>query len=141
MIRRFKTEHTVPSQGYLIYEKNNENVYDPVVAFTGDTTIGFLFLEENKSIINDVLRAPVLIMEMTYIENDKKDRKDKLSLATERGHMHLDHFVKEISRFKNEQIVLIHFSAAYSAEVIRETLRTKLPPSHQNIVKPLLVGF
>ena len=145
MIKRFKTCHTAPSQGYLIYEKTktqSSETYEPIVAFTGDTEIGFLNLKENAGIINDVLRAPVLIMEMTYIKADHEPN------AAAYGHMHLDHFINDFDRFNNERIIFIHLSRRCgSATEIVSLLNTKLDPLKEKMkkknmdIQPLLVGF
>lgn len=139
----FPTTHRVTSFGYLIYEKKKKlspefegqdrqtlmkakscgidievDVETPIIAFTGDTQIEFLQSHP------DVLKAQLLFMECTYLD-DKKD----VSAAREWGHIHLDEIVENQSEFKNEHISLIHLSARYSTPAAERILQEKLDDS------------
>ncbi|KAK4350506.1 hypothetical protein RND71_029819 [Anisodus tanguticus] len=59
----------------------------PEVAFTGDTTSDFIKDSENV----DVLRAKILIMESTYVED-----KTTADNAREYGHTHLSEVIQEV---------------------------------------------
>jgi ribonuclease Z len=137
----FATTHTVPSVGYLLWERRNKlkeeyhglpgekirdlrlsgvevtrEVRTPLVAYTGDTSPAGL------DGCPDVYRAKVLITEMSFIM--PSHRKDKIHKF---GHMHLDDFLERKERFKNELIVAGHFSTRYHPAEVRKLLNAKLP--------------
>jgi len=155
--RPFRTEHRVVSQGYLLYsvksklkpefqglkgseirdrklagEQMTDLIEVPEFAFTGDTTIGFAHLPENA----DVLRAKVLVMELTFVD-DRISKED----AKERGHMHIQDLVDNAHLFQNEAILLIHFSARYNERTILQELDARLPADLRSRCVPLLNGF
>ena len=134
-----KTWHTVPSVGYIVWEKrkklrpeflelsgdeirelNQRGVqisYEqrfPRVAFLGDSSSRGL--DENP----DMYRADVLITEMTHIPQGN----DLNPLA---GHMQLDDYVNRREKFQNKKIIASHFSIRYSSREIDTTVREKLP--------------
>lgn len=136
----FATAHRVPSLGYLLYQKKRklragidpgdsagiqqaksegldptEEILDPMVAFTGDTKIEFL--ESHP----DVLRAKILFMEVTFWDEDKP-----VEHARHWGHLHLDELIANLSRLKNERIVLIHASVRYTTRYLQEILAQRL---------------
>ena len=108
-----------------------EDVVESVdVAFCGDTTIDVLKREELPR------KARLLILECTYLD-------DAVSVLDARraGHVHLDQLIENADLFENEEILLTHFSARYSAQQIRDILSARLPESLRSRVTPLLVGF
>ncbi|MBX9678241.1 MAG: metal-dependent hydrolase [Gemmataceae bacterium] len=137
----FPTVHTIPSVGYLVWERRNKlkeeyqglpgdkirdlrlggtvvtrEVRTPLLAYTGDTSPGGLdgtpALFETK----------ILITEMSFIRpNHRREKIHKF------GHMHLDDFIERQDRFKNELIVLSHFSTRYHPREILKLLDAKLP--------------
>ncbi len=133
-IRELPTIHTVPSQGYCIYEtkkklkpefiglsskqiieiKNtgvpitNETT-KPITAYTGDTTIEGVLQHE------DFLNADILIMECTYIMDDMED---SLEYAKDRKHIHEKHIVDNAHLFNNKNIILTHVSERYKNDAI-----------------------
>ncbi|XDD51207.1 MBL fold metallo-hydrolase [Leptospira sp. WS92.C1] len=136
-----QTFHRVPSQGYTIYErrkklkkefqslsqeelnkalKENREIAElneiPVISFSGDTKIEYVLEAQ------DVADSSILFIECTYIDKEKN-----VSQAREWGHIHLDEIIENISAFKNEKIVLIHFSKRYTIPYIREVLGKKIP--------------
>lgn len=136
-----KTTHTVPSVGYLVWERRKKlrpeylslsgsEIRDlrlagtevsaetriPMVAYTGDTSPPGL--DQNP----DFLTAQVLITEMTFIA--PKHRKEKIH---KHGHMHLDDFVARQEQFKNELIIAAHFSVRYNASQVERVVQKKLP--------------
>lgn len=136
-----KTTHTVPSVGYLIWERRNKlkpefqslsgpeirdirlagtevsaEIRMPLLAYTGDTSPPGL---ENNP---DMLKAQVLITEMTFVA--PQHRKDKIH---KHGHMHLDDFVARQELFENELIIAAHFSVRYNAKQIERMVNKKLP--------------
>ncbi|MBL8823046.1 MAG: metal-dependent hydrolase [Planctomycetia bacterium] len=145
----FPTTHTVPSVGFLIWDKRNKlreeyqhltgeeirdirlsgipvtkEVRTPLVAYTGDTSPAGL--DQTP----DVFRAKILITEMSFIL--PKHRKDKIHKF---GHMHLDDFLDRVHLFRNEAIVIGHFSTRYNPDQVRKYLQRKLPAELQERMK------
>lgn len=119
--KSFKTCHRINSNGYLVYEKKkklNEEFWQPLVAFTGDTTIDFL--DSNSEATN----AKILFIESTFID-DKKNIAD----AKKWGHTHLDEIVSHIDKIKSEVVCLIHFSGRYKTNEIKNYIEKKFKPS------------
>ena len=182
-VRLFHTLHPVPSTGYIVYSqsqklkacyshlagpeiaalrKGGTDVSDkaelPVLAFTGDTSGDWVTLDGAV----DALRARVLIMECTFVD-------DAVSVAdaVAFGHTHIDQIVEHADRFHNEgapiacparclcldhdacslcpwaptAILLTHFSARYKQADILSNLEARLPPHLWSRVTPLLEGF
>jgi len=136
-----KTTHTVPSVGYIVWERRKKlkpeytalsgneirdlrlsgvdistEVRMPVVAYTGDTSPPGL--DDNP----DMLRAQVLITEMTFVA--PKHRKEKIH---KHGHMHLDDWIARRDQFQNELIIAAHFSVRYTAAQVDRAVRKKIP--------------
>ncbi|XP_059450098.1 tRNase Z TRZ2, chloroplastic isoform X2 [Corylus avellana] len=105
VVRAFRTQHVIPSQGYVIYsvrkklkmqysrmkgrqieklKKSGVEITDivlsPEVAFTGDTTSDYMLDPRNA----DALRAKVLITEATFL-----DEGFSIEQARQHGHTHL----------------------------------------------------
>jgi ribonuclease Z len=94
----------------------------PILFYTGDTDRGILERCE------EVFRAEVLMIECSFIEDGHQER-----AATYR-HIHVDDLADFADRFRNELIVLTHFSRRYSREQIRDGIRRRLPASlHERI--------
>jgi ribonuclease Z len=140
----FKTYHGVPSQGYIIYSVKHKlkdryvglsadeikklklsgveityTTTTPEVAFTGDTMSDFIFDTANI----DVLKAKILIMESTYVDNTMTVEK-----AREYGHTHISEIIEHADKFENKAILLIHFSARYQLDVIENAISALQPP-------------
>jgi ribonuclease Z len=137
----FETKHTIPSVGYLVWERRNklkeeyhglagEQIRDlrlsgvavtrelrtPILAYTGDTSPAGL---DGYPPVYD---AKVLITEMSFIRaNHRREKIHKF------GHMHLDDFLERADRFKNELIICGHFSTRYHAQEVRRLVESKLP--------------
>ncbi|KAF3331066.1 ribonuclease Z [Carex littledalei] len=154
--RPFKTHHVIPSQGYVIYSlrkklkkkyahlsgsqikklKNSgveitDMILVPEVAFTGDTTSDFILDPRNS----DALRAKVLITEATFL-----DEEIDVEHAKKHGHMHISEIMEHAKWFRNEAILLTHFSSRYTVEDIRQAV-SKLQSSLSCKVVPLTEGF
>ncbi|KAL6888896.1 hypothetical protein ACP4OV_009922 [Aristida adscensionis] len=155
-VRAFRTYHAIPSQGYVIYAVKQKlkqeylglpgseikrlklsgveitnTVTTPEIAFTGDTMSDFILDPDNA----DVLKAKILIVESTFLD-------DSISIehAKEYGHTHLFEIVSQSDKLENKAILLIHFSARYTAEEIDAAIN-KLPPSFRSRVYALKEGF
>ena len=137
----FATRHTIPSLGFLIYERRkklkpeyqqlaNEQIRDlrlsgvevsaemriPKVAYMGDTAPAGLDARP------DLYRAEILILEMTFVSpNERPERVHKY------GHTHLDDIIERADRFENEVIVASHFSTRLHSDAIARIVERKLP--------------
>ena len=136
-----ETYHGVPSQGYTIYEtsvklkseylkldrneiirkkESGEDLFisidNPIVSFSGDTKIEYVL---NNA---DVRNSKVLFLECTYIDEERDVRR-----AREWGHIHLDEIAAHADEFRNERLVLMHFSRRYSKKMILDMVEKKLP--------------
>ena len=142
VVGAFATAHTIPSLGFVVYERRNklkeeyvglagEQIRDlrksgtevtrevrvPMLAYTGDTSpAGF---DDNPV----VYQAKVLITEMSFVRPGH--RREKIHKF---GHMHLDDFVERAHLFRNEVVVLAHFSTRYHPNEVVKTAEAKLPP-------------
>ena len=140
-VRVFKTKHTVPSVGYIVYDcrkklkpeyhglsgdeirdlkfsgtEITQETLTPLLAFTGDTAPPGLDAHP------DVLKAQVLITEMTFFRPDH--RKQKIHKF---GHMHLDDILDRADKFENELIILSHLSTRTHEDQARHAIRERLP--------------
>ncbi|CAA7402988.1 unnamed protein product [Spirodela intermedia] len=155
-VRAFRTYHSIPSQGYVIYSlrhklkpeyaglSGNEiknlrlsgvevtySITSPEIAFTGDTMSDFIADQDNI----DALKARVLVMESTFV-----DEAMTIENARDYGHTHLSEIARCADKFENKAILLIHFSARYQAEEIQAAI-SKLPPPLSGRVFALTEGF
>jgi ribonuclease Z len=145
----FPTTHTIPSLGYLVWERRRKlreeylglpgdkirdlrlsgvdvtrEVRTPLVAYTGDTSPGGI------DAYPPLFQAKILITEMSFIRpNHRREKIHKF------GHMHLDDFIERADQFQNELIILGHFSTRYHAQEIRRVVEGKLPESLLQKVK------
>jgi len=148
-VRVFRTKHTVPSVGYIVYDSRKKlkpeyhglrgdeirdlrlsgtevthETLTPLVCFTGDTApVG---LDAHP----DVYRAEVLMTEMTFFRPEH--RKDKIHKF---GHMHLDDIVDRADRFENELILLSHLSTRTSEVSAEKALEKHLPENLRDRVR------
>lgn len=138
----FETVHTVPSVGYLVWDRRkklkaeyqglpqdqirdirlsgedvSEEVRVPLVCYTGDTAPGGF---DNYA---PVMEADVLITELTFFRPEH--RKEKIHKF---GHTHLDDLIERADRFRNNLIILAHFSTRYHERQIRKAVERRLPP-------------
>lgn len=139
-VKALASAHRIPCRGYAIVrrikklkpefvglpgreiQRKKENAEDifmekdvPIFAFSGDTTIEFL--QENSL----AQEAEVLFIECTYI-----DDKRPVARAREWGHTHLDEIVQNSHLFRNEKIVLTHFSRRYTRRYIEQIIDKKI---------------
>lgn len=136
-----KTWHTIPSVGYVVWERRNKlkqeyvglagpEIRDlkesgvaitdefrfPRVAYLGDST------PQGLDDTPAMYEADILILEMSFVA--KRHRKDKIHKY---GHVHLDDIVQRRDRFRNGLVIASHFSTRYFDGEIVETVRRKLP--------------
>jgi len=138
----FATKHTVPSVGYVVWDRRKklkseyqglpgEKIRDlrlsgvevshevrvPLLCYTGDTAPAGL------DGYPPVYEAQILITELTFFQPEH--RKEKIHKF---GHMHLDDLIERADRFKNEVIIVGHFSTRYHERQIQTAIERKLPP-------------
>jgi len=151
-LRVFRTYHTVPSCGYLLFRKVNKLKPEfmqaapeeigrlrksgaPIfnehehheLAYATDTTIDVLDHEPC------LLRAKVLIMECTFVDEHKS-----IEGARRCGHIHLDEIVDRASAFENQSLVLMHFSQTQSPQSVLRILSQRCPEKLQQRLIPFL---
>jgi len=135
------TQHTIPSLGYVVWQRrrklkskyhglSGDQIRDlrlsgeevtieqraPRVAFLGDSTIDGLDAHP------EMYEAEILITELTFLAPDH--RKDKIRKM---GHIHLDDIIERKDRFKNEIIIVGHFSTRYHPNQIQHYVRKAFP--------------
>ncbi len=151
--RPFRSPHRAPCQGYGLWLARKhlrsefrglpaeelrrlrvedrvsieEESLEPLVAFTGDTTIDVI---ERESVVRT---ARLLILEATFL-----DDRISPSEARSRGHVHLAQIAERASSFENQAILLTHFSARYRSREIPGLLDRGLPQELRARVTPLL---
>jgi ribonuclease Z len=148
-VRVFKTKHTVPSVGYIVYDSRRKlkseftgltgaeirdlrfsgtdvthETLTPLVAFTGDMAPAC------RNAHPDVLKAEVLITEMTFFRPEH--RKEKIHKF---GHMHLDDILDRAEKFENELIILSHLSTRTHEAQAKQALRQRLPKELQDRIQ------
>jgi ribonuclease Z len=149
VVTAFATTHTIPSLGYLVWERRNKlkeeyhglageqirdlrlsgvqvtrEVRTPLVAYTGDTSPGGL---DNYP---PLFQAKILITELSFIRpNHRREKIHKF------GHMHLDDLLERADRFENELIICAHFSTRYHPQEVRRLIDARLPPRLRERVK------
>src|SRR5262249_29572573 len=96
----------------------------PLVCYTSDTAPAGL------DACAAVYEAQILITEMTFFRPEH--RKEKIHKF---GHTHLDDIVERADRFKNELIILAHFSTRYQDHQFRAAVEEKLPASIKDRVR------
>lgn len=147
-VRAFQTVHRIESLGYTVFKKNKklkpqysglsetelidlrkkgaaiqEEYENPLVSFTGDTQIEFLFKEDW------IRKSKILIMESTYLDQVKS-----VEHARRWGHTHLDEILNHLDEIESERIVLIHTSSRYSWEHAKALLKERIPAKHADRV-------
>ncbi|XP_065873132.1 tRNase Z TRZ2, chloroplastic [Euphorbia lathyris] len=156
VVRPFRTQHVIHSQGYVIYSirkklkkqyvhlkgkqieklkksgvEITDTILSPEVAFTGDTTAEYMLDPRNA----DALRAKVLITEATFL-----DEGFSIEHSRKHGHTHLFEIIENAEWIRNKTVLLTHFSSRYSIEEIREAT-LKLQSKVSAKVVPLTEGF
>lgn len=141
LVTTFATKHTVPSLGYMIWERRKKlrmeyigltqdqirdirlsgkevsiEVRSPVVCYTGDTAPAGL---DNCP---DLFNSQILITEVTFFRPEH--RKEKIHKF---GHMHLDDVIERADKFKNELVIFSHFSTRYNERQFEKAIHQRLP--------------
>jgi ribonuclease Z len=145
----FATTHTVPSVGYIVWERRKKlkpelvglsqneirdmrmsgqevshEVRVPIVCYTGDTSPKGLDQEPA------VFQAKILICEVTFFRPEH--RKEKIHKF---GHTHLDDILERADKFENEKIIFCHLSTRYDIKMAVRGIEKKLPESLKSRVE------
>jgi ribonuclease Z len=149
VLTTFRTSHTIPSLGFLVWDRRNKlkeeyhglageqirdlrlsgtevtrEVRTPLLAYTGDTAPAGL------DGYPPAYEAKVLITELSFIRpNHRREKIHKF------GHMHLDDFIERADRFKNELLIVGHFSTRYHPQEVRRLIEGKLPENLRQRMK------
>lgn len=141
-VRAFRTEHSVPSQGYMVIEKKEkirpefaklpplevgrlkregqaitEPVTRVVFAITGDTTR----LPFDRA--PEVATAETLVGECTYISPDHAH------LARPMSHLHLNDYADVANDLRVTRLLLTHYSLRYKEDDIPTLVRANVAES------------
>ncbi len=141
VVTAFPTKHTVPSLGYIVWERRRKlkpeyqgltgdeirdirksgievsgEVRIPLVCYCGDTAPTGLDADPA------IYEAKILITELTFFRPEH--RKEKIHKF---GHTHLDDILERAELFKNELVILGHFSTRYMDNQIRKAVEKRLP--------------
>ncbi|MCX5659336.1 MAG: hypothetical protein NTW19_06385, partial [Planctomycetota bacterium] len=150
-LRGFATNHTVPSLGYVLVERRSKlkpelvglpqeqivelkrkgqeitQVHEiPLVCYTGDTMWGPHF--DRK----DVLEAPILITECTFVEPGDRNR------ASVGKHLHLDDILRLLALSKAKAIVLTHLTRRTHIGAVRKQIDDAIPADQRSRVHILM---
>lgn len=137
----FPTKHTVPSVGYVIWERRKKlkpeyqslsqneirdirlggeevsaEVRIPIVCYCGDTAPQGL---DNEPA---VYTSKILITELTFFRPEH--RKEKIHKF---GHTHLDDIIARADRFQNELVILGHLSSRYHKDQLVRAVEKRVP--------------
>jgi len=149
VVEAWATTHTIPSRGYMVWDRRfklkeeyfglaghqirdlklsgveiTKEIRTPLLAYTGDTSPAGL------DAFPAAYKCKILITELSFIRaNHRRDKIHKY------GHMHLDDFLERADRFKNELVVVGHFSTRYHPHEVVRVLEAKLPPELRSKMK------
>ena len=137
----FPTKHTVPSLGYVIWERRKKlkpeyqdlsgseirdirlsgievsaEVRMPLVCYCGDTA------PQGLDNCDAVYESKILITELTFFRPEH--RKEKIHKF---GHTHLDDIIDRADRFKNELIIFGHLSTRNHESQLRKAVEKRMP--------------
>lgn len=81
----------------------------------------------------DLLRARVLVMECTFLDNRKT-----LEAARAGCHIHLDEVIERADTFANDHIVFMHISQLYQPSEVARILDERVPPALRKRIIPFV---
>jgi ribonuclease Z len=94
----------------------------PLLAYPGDCSADIF------DAAPQILSAQVLLLECSFLFPEDRDR------AREYAHIHLDDLLERAELFRNEAVVLTHFSQRYRPEEIRTALRAVPEPLASRVI-------
>jgi ribonuclease Z len=141
IVRAFRTHHTGPSLGYQFFNrvqklrrdflslpgaeiaerrKRGDDLFESEerleLAYATDTSIRVI------DTMPSLLDTRVLILECSFL-----DERKSVAASQAGGHIHLDELIERAEAFRNEAIVLMHFSQMYSPLEVHRTLQRRCP--------------
>lgn len=152
-VRAIRTLHPVPSLGYVLFRRikklkveymklpgseigrlrrsGNEDMFTVIerkeFAYLTDTLPDVLIGNP------DIFDVQTLVLECTFL-NEKKS----IQSARAGCHIHLDELLQFIGEFKNDSVVLMHFSQLYSPDDVREVFDARCPAEQRSRFQLLL---
>lgn len=149
-IRAYEMIHTVPSHGFCIFRRKkkllekyrslekteirrlakegvaiSENILEPFLAYSGDTTIDGILQHP------DMLHAHILFVECTYIRSDNQAN-DTPEEAIRRGHIHEDHIDTLLKSASVDHLVIFHLSCRYNQSQV-VAFQKRLQENYKNV--------
>lgn len=137
-----KTYHSVPSVGYVVWERRNKlkpeyaelsgpeirDLRASGVEITAETRIPrFAYLGDSSPQGLDenpaMYEADVLVAEMTRLDGPVED----VTQSYKSGHLSVGDYAVRRDKFMNKKVIAGHFSIRYSQEEIEEAVRQFLP--------------
>ena len=141
LVRAFRTRHTVPSLGYVVLRRvkklrSEHRGLDPESIRTRRLAGDDLFSTEERlelayatdTLIDaldehpELFQSRVLLLECTFL--DERKTRDE---ARERGHVHFDEILERAPLFRNEAVVLMHFSQTYAPADVHRIVKERCP--------------
>ncbi len=151
-VRAFATRHTVPSLGFLFLRRVKRlrpeflELPGPEIAerrqrgedlFTLHEHLDLAYATDTRPRVLDenpeLYDVSTLILECSFL-----DERKSLDAARAGGHIHLDELLERAENFRNDALVLMHFSQLYKPAEVVEILDERCPPALRAIVHPLL---
>ena len=143
IVRALRTHHPVPSLGYQFLRRvsklrpeHQDKPASEIARLRKEGVAGVFDLHETLELayatdtLSRVLETSpslftsrVLVLECTFV-----DAQRSVADARRKAHLHLDELAALAPRFKNEVLVLMHFSQSTSPDKVREAVQTRLPP-------------
>lgn len=142
-VRAFRTHHTGPSLGYQFFQrvpklkaeylslpgaeiaarrKRGDALFDLEerleLAYATDTLLRVIDTTPS------LLQTRVLILECSFL-----DERKSIAKSQQGGHVHLDELLERADDFRNEALVLMHFSQMYTPEEVHRILARRCPPA------------
>jgi ribonuclease Z len=143
IVRAFRTHHTGPSLGYQFFQrvpklrrefsdlpgreiaerrKRGDDLFEieerRELAYATDTLLRVI------DSMPSLLDTRVLILECSFL-----DERKSIESTHAGGHIHLDELLERADDFRNEAIVLMHFSQMYTPEEVHRILERRCPKS------------
>ncbi len=151
-VRAFRTHHGVPSLGYSLVRQikklKDEYLHLPGHEIADRKRAGEdLFRVEERNEISyctdtliqvldnnpELYESQVLVLESTFL-----DERKTLESTRAGCHIHLDEIIERADNFKNEALVLMHFSQLYKPREVAEILDKRCPAGLRERIVPFL---
>ena len=151
-VRAYRTFHPVPSLAYLIIRRvaklrpDLQGLTGPQIAARrrgGEVVTAhedrFELAYATDTLISvfdhapELLRAQVLIMECTFL-----DERKSVDAARAGCHIHLDEVIERAERFENEHVVLMHCSQLYRTDEVTAILDRRVPAALRKRIIPFV---